>query len=64
MFGLSEYSVGAWLGHKTGSITGRYMHAVDAVLQAAADSVAASVLARMGEAPPMGEVVQLRAAVG
>jgi hypothetical protein len=37
------------LGHKTHSITSRYMHSADAVLLAAADAVANATRKLMGE---------------
>ena len=41
--GLSESTIGALIGHKSGTITGRYIHAADAVVLAAADQVAGRI---------------------
>ena len=60
--GLSEPTIGALIGHRSGGITARYTHLADAPLLAAADAVARETLARMGEAEPAGAVVKLRAA--
>jgi integrase len=60
--GFTELTIGAILGHKSVSITSRYVHAADAVLLAAADAVAAETAARMGADKPAGEVVPLRRA--
>jgi integrase len=60
--GLSEVAIAALLGHKSGSITARYIHSADAVLLAAADKVADKVLAMMGEKRISGKVAQFRAA--
>ena len=38
--GLNEPTIASLLGHKTHSITSRYMHSADVVLLAAADAVA------------------------
>ena len=56
--GYSEPTIAALLGHKGRSVTSRYVHAADAVLLSAADSVADRILALMGESRP-GEVVDL-----
>jgi integrase len=58
--GYSEPTIAALLGHKTGSVTSRYIHAADAVLLAAADTIAGRTLSLMG-APPKAEVVELKA---
>jgi hypothetical protein len=39
----SEPTIGALLGHASGTVTGRYTHVLDAVLIAAADRVAQTV---------------------
>lgn len=57
---LSEAAIASLLGHKSGTITGRYIHSADAVLLAAADKVANEVLAQMGEKQPTGKVANLR----
>ena len=41
--GLTELTVGALIGHRTGSVTSRYVHPLDAVLIAAADRVATQI---------------------
>lgn len=46
--GFTESTVSALLGHSAGTVTGRYIHHVDAVLVAAADRVSAAVAASMG----------------
>jgi hypothetical protein len=38
--GFSEATIGALLGHSRGTVTGRYIHTVDALLVMAADTVA------------------------
>jgi len=43
--GYSEATIGALLGHAAGSVTGRYVHHLDAVLIAAADRVAGEIAA-------------------
>lgn len=45
--GMSIPTIGALLGHASGGVTSRYIHQLDAVLVAAADKVAAEVLAQM-----------------
>jgi len=46
--GYSEPTIGALIGHKSRSVTARYMHSADAVLLAAADNVATETAVRMG----------------
>ena len=46
--GLTESTVSALLGHAAGTVTGRYIHHLDAVLVAAADRVSLTVAASMG----------------
>jgi integrase len=41
--GYAEATIGALLGHASGTVTGRYTHVLDAVLIAAADHVATTV---------------------
>jgi integrase len=60
--GLSEAAIAALLGHKSGTITGRYIHSADAVLLAAADRVANEVLALMGETKAPATVTALKTA--
>jgi integrase len=45
--GYSEPTIASLLGHKTHSITSRYMHSADAVLLAAADAVANATMKLM-----------------
>ena len=59
--GYSEATIGALLGHRSDTVTGRYTHAADAVLLAASDAVANSTAELMGNTKP-GAVVPLRAA--
>ncbi len=60
--GYSEPTIAALIGHKGHTITSRYVHSADAVLLAAADSVANETRQRMGEATPPADVVPLRRA--
>ena len=48
--GYSEPTIAALVGHKGHTITSRYVHAADAVLLAAADSIARHTVELMGEA--------------
>jgi integrase len=45
--GYNEPTIATLLGHKTHSITSRYMHSADAVLLAAADAVANATMKLM-----------------
>jgi integrase len=47
--GYNEPTIATLLGHKTHSITSRYVHSADAVLLAAADAVANATMKLMGE---------------
>ena len=47
--GYSEPTIASLLGHKTHSITSRYMHSADVVLVAAADAVANATMKLMGD---------------
>jgi integrase len=58
--GYSEPTIAALVGHKGQTITSRYVHSADAVLLAAADSVANETATRMGEKPTVTDVVPLR----
>lgn len=59
---LSESTIAGLLGHRIGTITGRYTHAADATLLAAADRVADAVLEQMGERKQASEkVIAMRA---
>jgi hypothetical protein len=44
---INEPTIAPLLGHKTHSITSRYMHSADAVLLAAADAVANAIMKLM-----------------
>jgi integrase len=48
--GYSENTIGALIGHKGQSITGRYIHAADALLLAASDEISQRILGLMGHA--------------
>jgi integrase len=63
--GLTELTVGALIGHRTGSVTSRYVHPLDAVLIAAADQVATQIEAWMrgNEAAEIVELSERSAAV-
>ncbi len=61
--GNSEPTIAAMLGHAAGSVTGRYIHHLDAVLIAAADKVSRAIHSYMtGEAE--AKVVRLPRARG
>ena len=62
--GLSEPTIAALIGHKGHSITGRYIHAADAVLLAAADHVADKTAELLGDAKPAGKVVAIKRGSG
>lgn len=57
--GYSEPTIAAMVGHKGRTITSRYVHSADAVLLAAADTVANKTAELMGELK-VGIVVELR----
>jgi len=59
--GFSEPTIAALIGHKSHSITGRYIHAADTALLKAADAVANHIAALMGDVIE-AEVVELRRA--
>jgi integrase len=58
--GYNEPTIASLLGHKTHSITSRYMHSADAVLLAAADAVANATMKLMGDKEPDLAQPQLR----
>ncbi|MDI3307692.1 MAG: site-specific integrase [Acetobacteraceae bacterium] len=58
--GYSDPTIGALLGHASGTVTGRYTHILDAVLIAAADRVAKTIHSYM--TGQIAEVVELRRA--
>ena len=61
--GYTEPTIAAMLGHAAHSITGRYIHHLDAALTAAADNVAGRIAAMMlGRGAP-AEIVPLRPGV-
>jgi integrase len=47
MFGCSEPTIAAMLGHSRGTVTSRYVHVVDATLLAAADRVSGAIARAM-----------------
>jgi hypothetical protein len=53
-------TIASLLGHKTHSITSRYVHSADAVLRAAADVVANATMKLMAEKEPDQAQPQLR----
>jgi len=55
--GASELTIAALIGHRSGSITSRYVHHADPVLLAAADRVGDAIAEAMGEAAPASEIV-------
>jgi integrase len=57
-FGMSELTIAGLLGHRLGSVTGRYTHHADTALIAAADRVAGAI-ARKLAGEPVAEVVPL-----
>src|SRR5262249_1539495 len=59
--GYSDATIGALVGHKGRTMTGRYIHGADAVLLAAADVVANRIAELMGERNT-AEIIQLRPA--
>ena len=59
--GYGDSTIAALIGHKSRTMTGRYVHSADAVLLAAADAVANKTLALMGDPAPEAPVVPLRA---
>jgi integrase len=61
--GYSEPTIGALVGHKGRTMTSRYLHSADAVLLAAADSVANRTAALMGDAKPRAEVAITRSSI-
>src|SRR5205807_10319509 len=58
--GFAEPTIAALLGHGTHSVTGRYVHHLDAVLVAAADQVAGEIAAMMAGRRTAAKVVPLR----
>ena len=57
--GYAEATIGALLGHASGTVTGRYTHVLDAVLIAAANRVAATVHGYMTGEPGEQKARQL-----
>jgi integrase len=62
--GYSEPTIAALVGHKGRTMTSRYVHAADAVLLAAADTVASRTAELMGDAQAGAVVVELRQMAG
>jgi integrase len=58
--GYSEPTIAALVGHQGRSVTSRYVHSADAVLLAAADTVANRTAELMGDVKPEADVVPLR----
>jgi integrase len=58
--GYNEPNIASLLGHKTHSITSRYVHSADAVLLAAADAVALAIMNLMAQKEPDQAQPQLR----
>jgi len=58
--GYTESTIGAMVGHKGRSSTSRYMHSADAVLLAAADTVANRTAEFMGDHSIEAKVIPLR----
>lgn len=58
--GYSELTIAAMVGHKGHSVTSRYVHSADAVLLAAADTVANKTAELMGMKPASAKVIPLR----
>lgn len=56
--GFTELTVAALIGHRTGTVSARYVHQLDAVLLTAADRVAAQIEAWMQGNEP-AEIVEL-----
>ncbi|MGA9658208.1 MAG: integrase arm-type DNA-binding domain-containing protein [Asticcacaulis sp.] len=60
--GLTEITIGAMLGHAAASVTGRYIHALDSALIAAADRVTARIAAHMDGSEEGAAVVPFKRA--
>jgi integrase len=60
--GMSEITIAALLGHAAASVTGRYIHALDTTLIAAADRVAARIWSYMEGTDDTASIVPLRRA--
>jgi len=58
--GYSELTIAALVGHKGHSITSRYVHAADAVLLAAADTVANKTMELMGTEKSNAKILPMR----
>ena len=58
--GFAEPTIAAMLGHRSHSITGRYLHHLDATLLAAADKVAGEIARMMAGRPTSAKIVLLR----
>jgi integrase len=61
--GYTEPTIAAMLGHAAHSITGRYIHHLDAALTAAADNVAGRIAAMMLGRGASAEIVPLRPSI-
>jgi integrase len=60
--GFAEPTIAAMLGHGMHSITGRYLHHLDATLLGAADKVSGEIAAMMAGSRTSGKIVPRRAA--
>jgi integrase len=58
--GFSEATIASLVGHKGHSITSRYIHSADAVLLAAADTIANRIADMMGDTRHEAHVVPIR----
>ncbi len=58
--GYSEPTIAALVGHKSFTITSRYVHTADAVLLAAADAVADRTAELMGDKQYHAQILTLR----
>jgi integrase len=57
--GFSDSTIASLVGHKIHTVTSRYVHSADAVLLAAADSVADQTIRLMGDLPDAANVVPM-----
>jgi len=60
VLGYSEPTIAALIGHKGHTVTSRYVHSADAVILAAADSIADRIAELMGEGRNEAVVILLR----
>ena len=62
--GYAEPTIAALLGHSSGTITGRYVHHLDAVLLSAADRVANVIQGYMLGESASADVIKMRSLAG